>query len=129
MARGDGYGLDLLVRVQPRLAGLQLDEVEHLGLALQQQVVEAEQDGGALAYGGGGPDGLRDTGTREGLGDVRGVDSGRSASFSPVAGVWFAVCPEPTTPLMSWASTSGVTTSAAVRARGHRSHGIGRGGL
>ncbi len=44
-----------------------------------------------------------------------GVDSGRSASFSPVKGVWLAVRPEPTTPRVSRAITSGVTTSAAVR--------------
>src|SRR5690606_34716146 len=34
---------------------------------------------------------------------------------SPVNGVWLAVRPDPTTPLVSWATSSGVTTSAAVR--------------
>src|SRR5690606_15056557 len=36
-------------------------------------------------------------------------------SFSPVNGVWLAVRPEPTRPLVSRATSSGVTTSAAVR--------------
>ncbi len=47
VAGGHDDGLHLFVRVQPGLAGLQLDEVEHLGLAGEHQVVEAEQDGGA----------------------------------------------------------------------------------
>jgi hypothetical protein len=53
-----GDGLHLLVGVQPGLAGLQLDQVEHLGLAGEHQVVEAEEDGGALPDRGLGPDGL-----------------------------------------------------------------------
>lgn len=46
----DGHGLHLLVGVQTGLAGLQLDQVEDLGLAFEDQVVEAEQNGGALPY-------------------------------------------------------------------------------
>ncbi len=66
MAGRDGYGLHLLVGVQPGLAGLQLDEVEDLGLAFEQQVVEAEQDGGALPYGNLCPDRLGRAGRLEG---------------------------------------------------------------
>ncbi|GAA3088269.1 hypothetical protein GCM10020254_36150 [Streptomyces goshikiensis] len=103
--------------VQAGLAGLQLDEVEDLGLPGQHQVVEAEQDGGAPAHGDGGPGGLGGAGLLEGGGHVLGgVASGRSASFSPVKGVWLAVRPEPITPRVSLATSSGVTTSAAVRA-------------
>ncbi len=69
---GDGDGLDLLVGVQAGLAGLQLDEVEDLGLACEDQVVEAEQDGGALPYRSAGPDGLRGAGPLEGAGHVLG---------------------------------------------------------
>lgn len=116
VAGGDGDRLHLLVGVQACLAGLQLDEVEDLGLPLEDEVVEAQQDGGAGLDRGGGPDGLGGARAGEGLGDVLGVDSGRSASFAPVKGVWLAVRPEPTTPRVSRATTSGVTTSAAVRA-------------
>ncbi len=116
VAGRDGDGLHLLVRVQPRLAGLQLDQVEDLGLPGQHQIVEAEQDRRALPYRRLCPQGLRGTGRVEGLRHVLGVDSGRSASFSPVNGEWLAVRPEPTTPFVSWATSSGVTTSAAVRA-------------
>ncbi len=67
VAGRDRDGLHLLVRVQAGLAGLQLDEVEHLGLPLQHQVVEAEQDGGPLPHRGPLPHGLRGTGGLEGL--------------------------------------------------------------
>lgn len=95
---GDHDGLDLFVRVQPGLARLQLDEVQHLGLAGEHKVVEAQQDGGPLPDRGGTPGDLGGAGPLEGLLDVLGVDSGRSASFSPVNGVWLAVRPDPTTP-------------------------------
>ncbi len=69
---GHRDGLDLLVGVQAGLAGLQLDEVEHLGLAFQDQVVEAEQDGGALPNRGARPDRLGGAGPVEGAGHVLG---------------------------------------------------------
>lgn len=64
--------LHLLMGVQPGLAGLHLDEVEHLGLAGQHQVVEAQQHGGAAGDRGGGPRLLRGTGPLEGVRDVLG---------------------------------------------------------
>ncbi len=70
VAGGDGDALHLLVRVQPRLAGLQLDEVQDLGLAAQHEVVEAQEDSGAPLYGRGGPAPLRLAGPVEGVGDV-----------------------------------------------------------
>lgn len=63
--------LHLFVGVQPGLAGLHLVEVEHLGLAGEQQVVEAQQDGAAPARGGGGPLPLGGPGPVERLGDLR----------------------------------------------------------
>lgn len=77
VAGGHGDGLDLLVGVQAGLAGLQLDEVEHLGLPGQDQVVEAQQDSRPLAYGDGGPGGLGGSGLVEGLGDVLGGGLGQ----------------------------------------------------
>ncbi len=62
---GDRDGLDLLVGVEAGLAGLQLDQVEHLGLALEHQVVEAEQDGRALPHRGAGPGDLGGAGALE----------------------------------------------------------------
>lgn len=74
---GDGDGLDLLVGVQTGLAGLQLDEVEDLGLAREDQVVEAQQDGGALPYRHPCPHGLGGAGPLEGRGHVLGCRLGQ----------------------------------------------------
>lgn len=77
VAGRDGDGLHLLVGVQPGLAGLQLDEVEDLRLTLQDQVVEAEQDGGALPYRRLLPHRLGPAGRLEGLLHVRGRGLGQ----------------------------------------------------
>lgn len=86
VAGGDRDGLHLLVGVQPSLAGLQLDQVEHLGLPGQHQVVEAQQDGGPAACGDGGPGGLGGAGPGEGLGDVLGPGLGQIGQFVPGEG-------------------------------------------
>ena len=80
---GDGDGLHLLVGVQPGLAGLQLDEVEDLGLALQHQVVEAEQHGGPLAGPGSAPRRLGGAGALEGGRDVLGGGLGQVGQLLP----------------------------------------------
>lgn len=77
VAGRDGYGLHLLVGVQAGLAGLQLDEVEDLGLAFEHQVVEAEQDGGPLPYGDLCPDRLGLPGRLERLLHVLGRGFGQ----------------------------------------------------
>jgi hypothetical protein len=72
--RGDG--LHLLVGGQPRLAGFELDEVEDLVLAAQQQVVAAQQHRGAVAHRARGPVALGRAGAVEGGGDVLRVRLG-----------------------------------------------------
>lgn len=72
VAGGDGDRLDLLVGVQPGLAGLQLDQVQHLGLSAQHQVVEAQQHGGALPDRHPRPHGLGGAGRLERLRHVLG---------------------------------------------------------
>lgn len=86
VAGGDGDGLHLLVGVQAGLAGLQLDEVEDLGLAAEDEVVEAQQDGGPLPYGDGGPGGLGGAGPVEGGGDVLGGGLGQIGQLLPGEG-------------------------------------------
>lgn len=86
VAGGDGDGLHLLVGVQPGLAGLQLDEVEDLGLALKDQVVEAEQDGGPGPDRCRGPGGLGGAGAVEGGGDVLGGGLGQVGQLLPGEG-------------------------------------------
>lgn len=77
VAGRDGDGLHLLVRVQPRLAGLQLDQVEDLGLAGEDEIVEAEQHGRALPYRRLRPQRLRGAGRVEGLRHVLGCGLGQ----------------------------------------------------
>ncbi len=72
VAGGDGDRLDLLVRVQPGLAGLQLDQVQHLGLTAEHQVVEAQQHGGTLPDRCPRPHGLGGAGRVERLRHVLG---------------------------------------------------------
>lgn len=86
VAGGDGDRLHLLVGVQACLAGLQLDEVEDLGLPLEDEVVEAQQDGGAGLDRGGGPDGLGGARAGEGLGDVLGGGLGQVRQLRPGEG-------------------------------------------
>ena len=58
VACGDGAVADLLVRVRAGLARLELDEVEQLALAVEDEVVEAQEHGGALAHRRCGPSAL-----------------------------------------------------------------------
>ena len=78
-----GDGLHLLVGVQARLAGLQLDEVEDLGLALQHEVVEAQQYGGPLPHRHLGPHALRGTGRPERPRHVLGRGLGQVGELLP----------------------------------------------
>ena len=55
IARGDAHVEDFLERVATRLAVLQLNEVEHLVLASQHEVVETQQHRGALRDRAGRP--------------------------------------------------------------------------
>ncbi len=87
MPGGDGDGLDLLVGVQAGLAGLQLDEVEHLGLALQDQVVKRSRTAARCRTGTRAHTAWAARARSKAPVTSSGVDSGRSASFSPVNGV------------------------------------------
>ncbi len=81
---GQRDGEHLFEGVQAGLAGLGLDQVEHLVLPLEQQVVEAQQDGGPAADGQRGPAPLRPAGQL-----VRHLDVGRGGARQarePVAG-------------------------------------------
>ena len=116
MAGGDGDGLDLLVGVQPGLAGLQLDEVEHLGLAARapgrgsgagRRRAAVPGSAAQARLGGAGPlEGLRDV-LGGGLGQVGQLLPGERGVVGGAAGADHA--------RVSWATSSGVTTSAAVR--------------
>src|SRR4051794_11880700 len=54
------------------LAGLRLDDIEEQVLPVEQQVVVAEEDLGALGHGALRPGHLRGAGARDGGGDVLG---------------------------------------------------------
>ncbi len=84
MAGRDRDREHLLEGVQPGLAGLRLDEVEHLVLPLDQQIVEAQQDGGTPPDRQRGPGRLGAAGELEGDLDVRGGGPGQAGQ--PFAG-------------------------------------------
>src|SRR5690349_21638197 len=56
VARHDGRIEDLLERMPPGLAVLQLDQVQDFVLAIEQQVVETQEYAGAVARGHRRPD-------------------------------------------------------------------------
>ncbi len=63
---------DLLEGVGTGLARLELDEVEQLGLPVEDEVVDPQEHRGALRHGGHGPRPLGDPGGRHRLGHVAG---------------------------------------------------------
>ncbi|BAU85530.1 transmembrane efflux protein [Streptomyces laurentii] len=102
--------------VQAGLARLQLDEVEDLGLAAEDQVVEAQQHPRARTDGGGGPGDLGGTGSGICLGDVLGRGLGQVRQLVPGEGGVVGGTAGADDPRVSRATSSGVTTSAASRA-------------
>ena len=77
---------DLAEGVPPGLAALQLDQVKDLGLALEQQVVKAQQDLGAPMHRGGRPRRLRGPGAVGRRPDVVGGAGRDPAQDTVVAG-------------------------------------------
>ena len=64
---GNDRGVDHLFQgVSARLAGLELHEVEHLALAVKQDIVEAEEDAGPFTKPQPRPRSLGDAGTLDG---------------------------------------------------------------
>src|SRR3954462_13731256 len=63
MPRNDCRVENLLKGVAPRFAGFELDEIERFVLPFQKQVVEAQEDAGAVPGAEGPPRGLRRTST------------------------------------------------------------------
>ena len=86
IAGDDGGVENLLERMPAGLAGLQLDQVENLVLAVQQEIVEAQEYAGAIGEGSRRPGGLRAAGNATARSTSASVPAGILASTPPVKG-------------------------------------------
>ena len=69
----DVFGQDFFEGVAARFAGFELNQIQHLGLAAEQEIVEPEKDAAAGGAGESGPRGLCGASPGKGKVHVRGA--------------------------------------------------------